>query len=238
MALSIGTGLTIGGGITFESIFLNPVTAGLQVNLDAATYSGTGPWIDSVNSAQYALFNNPDYSSSIGGGSFGFVPASTQYAYCSSSPATMTNWTVEAWHYYTGITTGGQPCIVVQEFTSSINFALGSLATAAPALQAGFFNGGWQIETAQTLTPGNWYQIVGTCNGTTVSLYINGTLVASLPWSGAPPASSGAGTYLMHRWDAPDLWGGRLGIVRIYDTDITAAGVTQNFNADRARFGL
>ena len=238
MALSIGTGITIGGGITFSKTPLQPVTAGLQVNLDAATYAGSGPWIDSVNSAEYVLFNNPDYSSSIGGGSFGFVPASTQYAYCSSTLPTFTNWTVEVWHYYDGTWTGGQPCIVSQEFTSTINFALGSLGVGAPLLQAGFFNGGWQVETAQTLTPGNWYQIVGICSNTDVTLCINGIAVAGAPWSGAPPASSGTGTYLMHRWDAADCWGGRLGIVRIYDQDIGAGGVTQNFNANKNRFGL
>jgi hypothetical protein len=42
----------------------------------------------------------------------------------------------------------------------------------------------------------------------------------------------------MHRWDQADFWGGRLGIVRIYDTDITTAGVEQNWLANRARFGL
>jgi hypothetical protein len=238
MALTIGTGITIGGGITFQTIFSSPVSAGLQVNLDAATYSGTGPWIDSVNSAEYDLFNNPNYSSIIGGGSFGFDPALSQYAYCSSTLPTLNNWTVEAWHYYDGTNSGAQPCIVTQEFTSSINFALGSLATSFPNLQAGFFNGSWQTQTAAGLSVGNWYQIVGTCDGTHVSLYLNGSLLTSSPWSGDPPESSGAGTFLMHRWDNDDYWGGRLGIVRIYDTDITAAGVTQNWAADQARFGL
>ena len=215
-----------------------PVTAGLQVNLDASTYSGTGAWIDSVNQAEYTLFNNPSYSSTVGGGSFGFDPTLTQYAYCNSTLPSLTNWTVEAWHYYDGTNSGPQPCIVTQEFTSSINFALGSLATSFPSLQAGFFNGGWQTQTSAGLSVGNWYQIVGTCDGTTVSLYLNGSLLTSSPWSGDPPASSGAGTYLMHRWDNSDCWGGRLGIVRIYDTDIGSAGVEQNWLADRTRFGL
>jgi len=216
-----------------------PVSAGLQVNLDAATYSGSGPWIDSVNAAQYTLFNNPDYSSIIGGGSFGFDPALGQYSYCSSTLPTLTNWTVEVWHYYDGTYTNSNPCIITQEFAAGvINFALGSLATSAPNVQAGFFNGGWQTQAAQTLTPGNWYQIVGTCNGTDVSLYINKVQVSSAPWSGAPPSSSTGGTYLMHRWDQADFWGGRLGIVRVYDTDIGLAGIEQNWIADQNRFGL
>ena len=228
-------------GFTFlgTSQTVPPVSAGLQVNLDAATYLGSGPWIDSVAQAEYALFNNPSYSSTIGGGSFGFDPALGQYSYCSSTPATMTNWTVEVWHYYDGTYTNSNPCIITQEFASGvINFALGSLATSAPNVQAGFFNGAWQTQAAQTLTPGNWYQIVATCNGTDVSLYINKVQVSSAPWSGAPPSSSTGGTYLMHRWDASDFWGGRLGIVRVYDTDIGLAGIEQNWAADQSRFGL
>jgi hypothetical protein len=92
------------------------------------------------------------------------------------------------------------------------------------------------------LTPGNWYQIVGTCEDFggygLVKLYIDNVLLGTQYWSGTPPSSSGLGTYLMHRWDASDFWGGRLGIVRIYDTDIGLAGVRQNYLADRARFGL
>ena len=231
----------IPSGFTFlgTSQVAAPLTAGLQVNLDAAAYSGSGPWIDSVNGAQYNLFNDPTYSATIGGGSFGFDPALSQYAYCTSTPATMTNWTVEVWHYYDGTTAGGEPCIVSQELGAGIiNFAIGSLQTTPPTLRAGFFNGAWQTQTAQTLSAGNWYQIVGICSNTDVTLCINGVAVASAPWSGGPPASSGLGTYLMHRWDSGDVWGGRLGIVRIYDTDIGAAGVLQNFNADRARFGI
>ena len=219
-----------------------PVSVGLQVNLDAATYSGTGPWIDSVNSAQYALYNGVTYSSTIGGGSFGFDPDLSQYAYCTSTPATMTNWTVEAWHYYDGTYDPGNPCIVSQEYTSSINFALGSVSATPPGVQAGFYNGGWQATDPQTLTSGNWYQIVGTCENLggygLVKIYINGVIQGTQYWSGVPPSSSSAGTYLMHRWDNADCWGGRLGIVRIYDTDIGAAGVRQNYLADRARFGL
>ena len=42
----------------------------------------------------------------------------------------------------------------------------------------------------------------------------------------------------MSRWDNPDFWGGRLSVVRIYNNDITQMGVTNNFNAERTRFGI
>jgi hypothetical protein len=42
----------------------------------------------------------------------------------------------------------------------------------------------------------------------------------------------------MRRWDLGDYWGGRLSVVRIYTGDILSTGVTQNWNAQKSRFGL
>ena len=54
----------------------------------------------------------------------------------------------------------------------------------------------------------------------------------------SPANRGGGGIYLMHRWDSDQVWGGALAIVRIYDTALDSAGILQNFNADRERFGL
>ena len=40
------------------------------------------------------------------------------------------------------------------------------------------------------------------------------------------------------RWDNADYWGGRLSIVKIYEGDIGASGVTTSWNTNKARFGL
>ena len=233
MALTIGGGITFDGGISVEG--------GLSVvlNLDAATYSGTGPWIDSVNGLSFTLNNSPTHSPSVGGGSFDFVPASAQWADSATSLASLSTWSVEAWHYYTGVTSGSLPCIITETFTGgSINYTLG-YPNGSPDFQAGFYNGGWQVTpTGYTLpTADAWYQIVGTYDGNTIKLYVNDTLINQTSYTGTPQ-SSAAGIRLMNRWDSADYWGGKLAIVRIYDGDIGAAGVTANWNANRARFGL
>jgi hypothetical protein len=145
---------------------------------------------------------------------------------------------VEAWHYFTG-TTGSNPCLVTETFVGGdLNYTLG-YPTGAPNFQAGFFdNGGWQTTpTGYELTPGAWYQIVGTYDGTTIKLYVNNALINQTAYTGTP-ASNGAGIRLMSRWDDAEFWGGRLSIVRIYDTALDLASVTQNYDAERARFGL
>jgi len=146
---------------------------------------------------------------------------------------------VIAWHYYTGTNTGPSPCIVTERWpnaTSNLNYTLGNTSDTSPYLQTGFFNGAWEsTSTGITLTPNNWYQLVGTYDGSTVRLYVNNSLVASTSYSGT--AISGQnGIRLMRRWDNGEYWGGYLSIVKIYDGDIGAGGVAADYNANLSRF--
>jgi hypothetical protein len=245
MALSIGTGITIGGGITFETILPLPTPLPAALNLDAgdpASYPGSGgysTWTDTVGSITFTLVNGPTYNSA-NGGYIQFDPGSGQYAASSTNLGTLANWSIEAWHYYDGTNTAAGPNIFTEYSYGggTINLGLGSVSGTVNDLQAWWYGAGFQATAPYTLTPGNWYQIVGTFDGTTLNLYVNNTLVQTqvAPPGGAANPSIGYG--LMTRWDPGGLWGGRLGIVRVYDTDIGAPGVTQNWLANRARFGL
>jgi hypothetical protein len=234
----IGPGITFGNGVVLSDPS-NVVTTGLVMNLDAATLSASpATWVDSVSNLTFTLSGSPVYSSS-NGGVLQFSPASSQYAYSTNqSFGSLSNWTVEAWHYYTGTNTGGNPCILTELYpgsTSKINFSLGS--DTLTGLQNGFFDGSWRVTSAYALTTNNWYQIVGTYDGTTVKLFVNNSLVQSTAFTGTPSSSLG-GIRLMRRWDSTDFWGGYLGIVRIYNSALTTTQVQQNYNANKTRFGL
>jgi hypothetical protein len=239
--MNIGSGITIGRGITISDSMAtssSPFVTNLVLSLDAATYSGSGPWIDSIGSKSFSLFGSPTWSSSIGGGSFNFATASSQYAECTTSLTSMSNWSVEAWHYYDNTNSGGNPAIVSEIYpgsTGQINYTLGGAISTS--LHSAFYNGGWRATPSYTLTSGNWYQIVGTYDGSTIKLYVNNSLVQSASYTGTPIASQG-GIRLMRRWDLADYWGGKLGIVRIYNADIGTSGISQNWNANKARFGI
>lgn len=101
---------------------------------------------------------------------------------------------------------------------------------------AGWYGGSWNM-SPYTLTTNTWYQIVGTCDGTTTKLYVNNTQVGGVASTGTP-TSSGAGIRLMERWDNPEFWGGNLAIVKIYQGALSQTGVTTSWNANKARFGL
>ena len=234
--IAVGPGINVEQGIKFGSFSAVPT---LELSLDAATYSGSGNWVDSVSSKSFVLYNSPTWSNSIGGGSFLFDPGSSQYAECTSSLTNLYTWSVEVWHYYTGTNSGASPCIITEVFpgsTSAINYALGSLNDNNPDLMAGWFNGGWSMPS-YTLTAGNWYQIAGTYDGTVVKLYVNGTMVQQLPATGSAISSQG-GIRLMCRWDNPEYWGGRLASVKIWDGDINFEGVRGSWLQNKARYGL
>ena len=242
MSLIIGGGITLGSGISvIPSQEL--VTTGLQLYLDAgnpASYPGAGStWTDIVAAKAFTLYNSPTYSSN-NGGYLNFDPASSQWADATSLPSSLANWTVEAWHYYAGTNNNGSPCIVTEAFAGGpINYTVGNCTDSSPNLQVGYWDGGSFHPTPQgtVLTAGQWYQVVGTFDGTANQLYLNGAFVSSTATTSAAQ-SGGAGIRLMRRWDADQYWGGRLSIVRIYDDALTAQEVTQNYNFNRTRFGL
>jgi hypothetical protein len=242
MALTNGRGINIGGGITFAPVtVLTPPVLSLDAG-NPASYPGAGgysTWTDTIGSMTFTLVNGPTYNSA-NGGYIQFNPGSGQYAACPTNLGTLANWSIEAWHYFDGTNTPSGPNIFT-EFPyggGTINLGLGSVSGTVNDLQAWWYGAGFQATAPYTLTPGAWYQIVGTFDGTTLNLYVNNTLVQTqvAPPGGAANPSIGYG--LMTRWDPGGLWGGRLGIVRVYDTDIGAPGVTQNWLANRARFGL
>jgi Concanavalin A-like lectin/glucanases superfamily len=232
MSLVVGSGITVESGITIAS-------DSLILSLDAATYSGSGPWIDTVSGVQFDLYNNPVYSASIGGGTFQFDAGSGQYANSPTSLPDLPTWSAIAWHYFTDTNTGGDPCIISEVYpgnTGAINYVLGSAVTSG--LQAAYYAPGW-VATSPTyyLVANTWNQIAGTYDGNTINLYVNNTLVATAN-SATLASSSQGGINLMRRWDLGEYWGGYLSIVKVYAAGIGAGGVADDWAANAARFGL
>ena len=219
------------------------VRDGLMIYLDAAnprSYPGTGnTWYDLKGTINFALQNSPPFLANSAGGSIGFTAASAHYASSSTSLSVMTRFSVEVWHYYTGVNSGASPCIVTELYpgtTSQINYNLGATTTSSD-LRIAFYNGGWQESGIYTLTAGNWYHIVGTYDGANLRMYINGVNQVTTAKVSTPTGNTG-GIRLMRRWDSAEYWGGHLSTVKIYNRSLSLAEVQQNYNATKKRYGL
>ena len=219
------------------------VTNGLQVYLDAAnsrSYSGSGnTWYDLLGRINFTLQNSPPFLANSAGGSIGFTAASNHWASSSTSLSLMTRFTVEVWHYYTGVLTGPAPCIVTEFYYGSngqINYNLGS-TTSGIGLKIGYYNGGWNESSIYPLSANNWYHISGTYDGANLRLYVNGVNQVTTANTGTPTANTG-GIRLMRRWDGDEYWGGHLSTVKIYNRALSQQEILQNYNATKKRYGL
>lgn len=219
--------------------------ANLVLSLDALSYNQNpnGFWVDSVNNRSFTLYNSPSYDGQYGG-KIDFSAGAGQYAFCSNGLPTLNKWSVVVWHYFTGNSTpGGYECLVTENFpgtTYYINYSLGFNRGQGGGLSSGFFDGtmnGWRTTNGTSLTPGLWYQTVGTYDGDNIKLYVNGSLIFTTYYPVAQSSSNG-GIILMKRWDNSEFWDGSLSIVKIYDNDITQSGVSNDFQTNRGRFGI
>jgi hypothetical protein len=224
--------------------------AGLLLYLDAsnpASYPTTGnTWTDLIGGKVFTLYNTPTFSASNGG--YLNFNASTQYADTPTSLPELSNWTVEVWHYYTGTNTGLTPAIVTETYLQGgsygLNYVLGASgnSTSNTNLATSFYvgGGGWvNTNTSYALPATNaWYHIVGTSDGTTLKVYVNGNLVQSAAIGGFLSTSNASGIRLMRRWDGGDYWGGRLASVKIYNAALPLSDVSANWNSGKSKFGL
>jgi hypothetical protein len=79
-----------------------------------------------------------------------------------------------------------------------------------------------------------------------MNLYINGALAATEVTiaSGTTPLSGGAGIHMAAKNDTSgsttqsNYLNGGIAVARIYSVALTSTQVTQNYNAQKARFGL
>lgn len=219
----------------FWNSYVSPV-----LYLDAGnvgSYPGTGTvWTDLIGGKVFNLINGPGYDPT-NGGKFYFYASGNQYAECNTSLPNLSTWSVAVWHYYTGSNVGSAPCIVTEIFpgsTSNINYSVGD---NNGGFTSGFFDGGWRVTTNYSLTPNNWYYIVGTYDGNTLNMYVNNSLVATANYTGTPISSDG-GIRLMRRWDLGDYWDGYLSTVAIYDKALDSGQISSIWNSTKSRYGL
>lgn len=232
-------------------VFYTPkiVTDGLIFCLDAGnrkSYPGTGTaWYDlNKNNFNTTLYGTPTFSAS-NGGIITFARASSQYGETATTLPNLSNWSAEAWVNFTTTphTTGVVSALVTNIYNgSNLNFSLSTDVdgTANKGIYAAFFNGAWRSAPYHVPSAGVWYQYIGTYDGSTIKLYVNGNFYSSTAYVGT--SSSGGAVRVARRWDSDgtitNFINGSIPIVRVYNKALSVTEVLQNYNATKSRFNL
>ena len=136
--------------------------------------------------------------------------------------------TLEAWVYPTDLPAGWS-CLVIKETTTGFAYALQADAQNRPNLQVTTSTGPASATSATPLTLNAWTHVAGTFNGETLSLFMNGELIATNTVSGSLVPSTGP----LCIGGSPALGGffkGRLDGVRLYDRALAVAEIPVNMN--------
>ena len=237
-------GVTLNGVIVTDA---RAVTTGLVYYIDAgdtASYSGSGSSVNNLagTAPGASTLNNAPTFTSAGQSSYFTFNGSSQYLVTPNliGQSMTGNVTLECWVY-----TASDNGVVVSEqgqvppnsnwYDSQIEIVSGNLKVAMWP----FAIGGGVSVGAVTRNVWQQYTMVysaGTCRG-----YINGSTTASYSVTrsfggaglfydimGNCPTSLGDGSYLAGRW----------AVFKAYNRALSAAEVTQNFNALRGRYGV
>ena len=94
-------------------------------------------------------------------------------------------------------------------------------------------------KTTAGITNGQWHHIVGSWDGSTKRIYVDGVDKASVSKSGAlTTTSNGAAIGSFGGTSSGYYFGGDIAIVKIYDKGLSATEVKQNYNSQKNRFDI
>ena len=233
----------------------NLVTSGLILNLDAGntnSYPGTGTtWTDlSGNGNDSTLSNGPAFSSADGGsivtdGSNDSVNIPTNFF---SFPS-ITAFTIEVWFKSTqtnGGTIFGQQSGSYSPASASGYVPVIYLKSNGQIRVEPFWTGSVNnsiVSSSSSLNDGNWHNIITTFGSGTNKLYIDGSYNSQQ--TGLTLTNFTTTYYYIigagkagGRSLGSDFYSGNTSIFRFYENELTAAEVTQNYNALKGRYGL
>ena len=153
------------------------------------------------------------------------------------------DWTMEVW-VNQSVATGSQ--VILGKFdpgggAQDVSYAI---RVSNGNVRADFGNGTTAMNTANYALPtGTWTQLVYVFNNVAnnnVITYVNGVQQATTTHSFASILNTSTNLYLgsYNGGEYSQYFNGRIGITRLYNTALTSANVLQNYNADKAKYGL
>jgi hypothetical protein len=218
-----------------------PVTSNLVLYYDpsnTSSYPGTGSTINDLS------------GNGLNGSMSGITFTSPYFTYNGTSSQVLVadnallqpgsgDWTMEVW---VNQSVSGND-IVLGKFPTSgaASYAIRTVGTTYYAQLGSSL--GVQNSTFQVGTIGTWYQLVYVFTNVasnTLETFVNGVSIGSVSHSLASILNTANPLYIgSYNGGAFAQWfDGRIGITRLYNAALTSSQVTQNFNADKSKYGL
>ena len=238
--------------------FGQTVTNGLVLSLDAAdlnSFSGSSSivWNDlTENQNTLALYSGSAYSTN-GRGSISFdgtndgVSGSNATAFTITSAISLEVWmnlTVSGNTFIigkgpsnTGVPTNYPGNYELQTNTSNVLSFLHQTSIAASNLSYAGYN-----TTTNVYSNNTWTHVIATCNGSSATIYTNGTARTTTRTAGSPTdggiISTNTQTLKIGRRTDGLVMAGNIAVVRMYNRVLSANEAIQNYNAQKSRFDL
>jgi len=155
------------------------------------------------------------------------------------------DFTIEVWINHSVIA-GSSRCILSKtDGGNSADWGYGIRTNSAGSTYMEIGNGSTTITSpSYTVTINTWYQIVGVCNNTSnlITLYINGVSQGSNANSFASikntTSSLSIGSFNNNVGGFGQWVNGKIGIVRLYSSALSASDVSKNFESNRGIYGI
>ncbi|NOX48846.1 MAG: T9SS type A sorting domain-containing protein [Chlorobi bacterium] len=141
------------------------------------------------------------------------------------------NITIEAWVYSTAINQNNWNRIVEKDWATSYYLGSGDGASTN-AIAFGMDPNANQNNVVQTsdnvLNLNVWHHVAGTWDGSTLTIYVDGVLAASMPWVNPADGSTNNTLIGAYYGAEPHFFDGSLDEVRIWDVSLTQAQIREN----------
>jgi hypothetical protein len=216
------------------------ITQNLVLCLDAAntkSYPGSGTtWTDlSGLGNNGTLVNGTGYNS----GNLGSLvfDGSNDYISFNSNPSLTNQITVDVWVNLTATTPNGNGWILGREGSYRLLYTSSSFQWVCATVNNGWYTAG-TAAGANLTTTNSIVNVVGTYDGSNDRIYVNGILITT------GSAISGniltTGNYYLGRSDAVNIDYGKLNMYshKLYNRALSAAEISQNYNALKGRFSI
>ena len=219
------------------------VTDGLVLCLDAGnpkSYPGSGTtWYDLSGNGNNGTNSNITYSSTNGGILYFNDSSSVSLISNSSSLNPTTGLTIESWVKFSG----NSADFIFEKGNVNTQYSLFSHST--DIVFRTYHSGDTSYHTQNPskssvgVVNGQWHHIVGSWDGSTKRIYVDGILRNSASKSGnLVTQSTGAAVGRFGGTTTGYYFGGYIPKVSVYNRGLTASEIQQNFNALRGRFGI